>query len=105
MIIQGGNTPIVIQFNEDMSGVAKFHAALYAGNADSPNVIKTWNKANAVFDGAEVSLPISEAQSAAMPSGTAMLDVKWSENGNIVFAETMKVVILARGDKDTLLYD
>ena len=88
-IIQGGNSPITLEFDEPIDAV-QFEASLYGFKE-----FKHWSITEVTIEGATVILPIEEAESLEFPSGKCELSVKLldSDNAIIFYAEEPAKVI------------
>lgn len=96
MVYQGSNSPIVITFDEVMTG-ANIHAQLfYAGKP-----IKEWWQSDCTIEENVITFPLSEGETLAFPSGNCEFEIKWQSSGSdiINFAEPVDIYVGRRYDK------
>ena len=99
MIIQGGNAPIVLTFNEDISKTREIYALLYTKDRE----LKSWKKSDLQVRSNEVTLPLTEAETAGFPEGKAFLEVKWLDLAfDVQHAKTMTLYVAQKQDKRLL---
>lgn len=99
MIIQGSDNPLVIEFDDDVSGCSGLVVSLWAGSNTEP--VKVWEKTDMEISGATVICPISESVTAGLRSISATIEAKGlDEYGNMIFWDEMKVPVKARFDRN-----
>ena len=90
-IIQGSNSPIEIEFDQDVSGLSTLVVSLWSPlNVTRPAI--SWEKSDMTISGANASCPITQAQTAALPVGHMILEAK-GVNGDGVTVIWNRVVI------------
>ena len=102
MIIQGSNSPIVISFDDDVSGVTEWSVALFGEDKRGmPSVLlKHWGTEDIEVDGSTAYAPLTEEETMEFAPGVASLEIKWLEADDIVFqSATVRVRISGRKDK------
>ena len=98
MIIQGSNSPLVIEFDQDVSGCAQLVVTMWGSSAEEP--VKRWNKADMQVDGATVSCPLGEEETAALSVDAVAVEAKGlDENGNTLFWDEMRESVKKRRDR------
>ena len=103
-IIQGSNNPLVIQFDQDVSGFPQFVVTLWKTKTSEYDLVKQWNKAAMTIDGDTVTLPLTEAETRAMPAGLLQVEAKGlGTGGNTLFWAEMSIDVVFRRDKTIVL--
>ena len=97
MIIQGSNNPLVIQFDADVSGLAKLVATLW-GRSGTP--LKTWTLSDMSVSGDTAICPITEDETAKLSGMSVTLEVKGLDGSdNTVFWDSVDVDLKQRRDR------
>ena len=97
MIIQGSNNPLVIQFDADVSGLAKLVVTLW-GQPGTP--LKKWERGDMTVSGDTAICPITEAETAKINAPKVTLEVKGLDGeDNTVFWSAVDVDITHRRDR------
>jgi len=104
-IIQGSNEPLVIQFDQNVSGFPQFVITLWKTKSTGTyDLMKQWNKADMTIDGDTVTLPLTEAETRALPVGWLQVEAKGLDNeGNTLFWAEMQIDVAFRRDKSITL--
>lgn len=104
-IIQGSKNPLVVTFDDDVSGLAALRITLWSDLAGSPGTpLKMWTEQDVTIQGETVICPLTEAETAAMPMGTAILEIKGMDGSQAeIFWEQFKLDVALRRDKDIAL--
>ena len=98
-IVKGGNTPITITFDEDVSALNSLIVSLW-NPRNNITPIKVWHKADLLIDGAVVDCPFSESESAALPDNSLVLEAKGLDSGgNVVLFDRVPLSVTDRYDK------
>lgn len=101
MILQGSNLPILIIFDDDLDDVADMVVSLWRRKGQE---LKRWETNDLAIEGNTVTLPITEAETAALPEGYNTLEVKGlDENGYTIFWEDVQVLVGDRKDKGIMI--
>lgn len=102
MLIQGSNNPIVITFDASVADIPQLVATLwrrFAAAGASP--IKVWTQDDMLIDGDTAVCPITEEETAALPTSGVTLEVKGLDAyGNTVIWQAVNVPVLMRNDRD-----
>lgn len=89
-IIQSSNQPIIINFSEDASEIPALRVSLW----DGEKMLKLWTKDDVQIDGQEVTLPLTQAETAKYREGKVSLLIKWLDADGITeFGEEDVLVI------------
>lgn len=105
MIIQGSNAPILLTFGSNMESISDFSATLISRRLeDKDAILKQWRKEDVEIAGSDIILPLTQEETLAFPYGVHTLEVKWvnEDDGDILFADAVKIDIEKRVDKTTL---
>lgn len=101
MLIQGSNNPIVITFDASVADIPQLVATLwrrFAAAGAAP--IKVWTQEDMLIDGDTATCPLTEEETAALPSSGVTLEVKGlDEYNNTMFWQSVNVPVLARNDR------
>lgn len=101
-ILQGSNTPLVITFDQDVSGLSKLSISLW--HLEDGELLKAWTRDYVDVDGAQVSCPLTEEESAAFPQGHIVLEAKGAgADGEVLFWEQYVLKSKQRFDKGIYL--
>lgn len=96
---QGGNAPIVLDFNTDISGVSEISVSLHNAYTE----LAHWDKPDMEISGSSVTLPVTEAASLRWQTGLATLSCKLlDEDGAIIFYDDVPSRIVETWDKTHL---
>lgn len=97
-IYQGGNTPIVIEIEDDP--IPKFNdisASLYMERLGE---LKHWMMEDVEFYEEKIILPLSQEDTLRLPEGTAVLSLKaLGEEDNVITYNELAVKIMYKFDK------
>lgn len=109
-IYQGSNSPIVLQFEEDISQILDFSAVLvpkYGLRTDKDiGVIKKWSAEDIeIYDNNTIILGLTQEETLAFPSITCNLEVKLSTLFNVDIVATLLINIYRRSDTTILNID
>lgn len=100
MIIQGSNTPITLTMDSDVSTIPTLVATLWADE----KLLKRWDTADMTIEGATISLPLTEAETAKMKAGKAVVNVKGLDtNSTTIFWDEAVINIVSRKDRNITL--
>lgn len=101
MIIQGSNNPLVIQFDQDMSGYDTLVITVWKGiSAGTYNILKRWNKADLTVSGDTVTCPLTEAETKTFPASSVNVEAKaLNDDGDTIFWAEMDVNVMFRRDR------
>jgi hypothetical protein len=100
MIIQGTNRPIVLKFDQDVSGLSDLIVTIWDRKG---TLIKEYKTADLTIVGDTVSCPLTEAESAALPLYSVTLEAKGLDDGETVFWDKLTVNVVRRNDKSISL--
>lgn len=99
MIIQGSDHPLVIEFDQDVSGCTELLVTLWAGSGSEP--VARWRKSEMTVDGSTAICPLSESVTSGLKSISATVEVKGlDEDGTTIFWDEMKIPVKARRDRN-----
>lgn len=97
-MIQGGNQPLVIQFDAAVDTLPQLVVSLWHDANCQP--LKVWYKADMSIDDDTAVCPISEAETAKLPPQRLIIEAKGlDENGNTVFWDQYPIETLHRRDR------
>lgn len=100
MLIQGTNTPVVIEFDEDTADMIDISVALVCDSV----VKKRWAKDEITLEGKFAYCPLEQEGTMDLPVGFANLEVKWTNReGEVNFSDVVVVKIEKRADHTILL--
>ena len=98
-IIQGSNSPIVLEFEDNMSTASKIECSLNNGDTE----LKHWSIDDVVVEENLISLPLYESETMNFESGTAYLDAKILDvDGVIIFYNSFKLKVVNKFDRTKL---
>lgn len=98
-IIQGGNSPIILNVGSYASNIQKLSALLI----QDCFVSKTWDKASATIIGDKVILPLTENETMRFTRREVLLDVKFlSASNEIIFVHKERIPVESRKNLDHL---
>lgn len=101
VINQGGNTPIVLEFDTDIESCCD-KVSIFLAKADGSQ-IDHWSKSDVEIDGNVLTIPLYEQRTILYPAGLAYLCVKILDtDGIIVFYNDIICSIANRHDKTLL---
>lgn len=96
MIYQGGNSPLILTFDEDMQSIPDISVGLYHGSTE----LKHWDKSTVLIDGPIISCPMTQDETAKFSSGQAVLEVKvLGSGGEIILYEVVAEEVVKRNDR------
>ena len=96
-IFQGGNAPIIAEFDEDMTNVPGISCGLYVYGTEQ----KHWEKDDAVIDGNIVSFPMTQEESAAFTPGQCEICIKtYASDGSVIMYAVERDCIVERDDRE-----
>ena len=99
MLIQGTNAPLIIEFDSNVD-VIDMSIALIMGD----KAIKRWGKSDVTIEGVFVYCSLTQQETIEMPTGTAVLEIKWTNrDGEVQFADRASVRIVKRIDNTILV--
>lgn len=103
MIIQGDNHPSIIVLDEDLSGMERVSCAL----CTAEEVLKTWTKEEMTFtavdDGYAISIPWTQEETAALPAGPVVWELKaLDRDGLTQFWDTNPDAVISRKNREVL---
>ena len=98
MIVQGSNVPLTIVFDQAVSGM-ELVVTLWGLNGRTDTMIKRWNAEDMTIAEDTVICPLTEAETAALPSGTLAVEAKGLNGGETVFWAAAEVDVLRRRDR------
>ena len=101
MLIQGSNNPIVITFDQSVANIPKLVVTLWRSSVTAGvTFMKKWQTDDMLIDGDTATCPLTEEETAALPSSGVTLEVKGlDEYNNTVFWQSVNVPVMARNDK------
>lgn len=99
MIIQGSNQPIILNIGKEASDISKLSCLLYSATSN----LKHWELDDVTISEGKLTLPLEESETLEFPSGKAILEVKWLEDGNIEFAKKLNIQVSKRMDTTQLI--
>lgn len=97
MIIQGSNSPIMLEFENDKSEITDFSAALFRGQ--SGGELKQWQMDDIEISGNLIFLPLTQEETMGLPAGQLILEIKWVDEKNVCFAKLVLMAVQKRNDK------
>ena len=103
-IIQGTNTPIRIDIDDDeimeqLESTADFHAML----VKESEPLLHWTKDDVVFTDTGFNLPLEQDETMELPPGSCKLEMKWlDEEGYVIFSDIVRLTIKRRHDHHIL---
>lgn len=96
-IIQGTNAPIELVFDQDLSQVTALAVSAWSL---AGRLVKEWSLDEVVIEGQTVYCPLTEAESAKLPSAGMVMEAKGlNEAGETVFWSRIKVKVSRRFDR------
>lgn len=98
MIVQGSNIPLTVVFDQTISGM-ELVVTLWGMGGRMDSLIKRWDTSDMTIAGDTAICPLSEAETAALPSGTLTVEAKGLSNGETVFWAAAEVDVLHRRDR------
>lgn len=102
MIEQGTNVPIEITFDMDVTELPRLVVTIWRGNT----CLKTWEKDDMQIDGSVVKLPLTEEETAALPTLGVRLEAKALNEGNqTIFWEAVNLAVDDRRDRSIELVE
>ena len=90
MIVQGMNSPVVITFDEDVSGFDELVVSLWDPKRPE-RAVKVWQMEEMTIDADTVSCPVTQEMSAAWPSGQLVLEAKGVTGGTTVLWDRVPI--------------
>lgn len=103
MLIQGTNSPLVIQFDQDVSTMDKLVISLWSLTGE---MIKEWDLDELTIEGDTAICPLTEAETKTYPSTIVTIEAKGIDSdGDMVFWDQMDVKMVKRRDKVISLVD
>lgn len=103
MLIQGTNSPLVIQFDQDVSTMAKLVITLWSLTGEK---IREWDMAELTIDGDTAICPLTETETKEYPNTIVTIEAKGIDSdGDMVFWDQMDVKMVKRRDKVISLID
>lgn len=97
-IYQGGNTPIIIEIEDDTMPIfTDLSASLYI---DRLGELKHWSMEEMEIDGNQIILSMEQEETIRYPQGIAILSLKGSDEGdNVILYDEVAVEIKYKFDK------
>lgn len=104
-IYQGGNTPIHIRFLESASNFTYISAGIYSKTVSNSGTLeKHWDKAQMTISGADVYLPLTQAETKAFKKGKASILIKYRKSSNPVeIIKEIEAEVVERHDREIAL--
>lgn len=103
MLIQGTNSPLVIQFDQDVSTMDKLVISLWSLTGE---MIKEWDLDELTIEGDTAICPMAEAETKTYPNTIVTIEAKGIDSdGDMVFWDQMDVMMVKRRDKVISLVD
>lgn len=100
MLYQGGNSPIILTFDEPID-TTELSVALYT---ETGTLVKAWAPDEMTILGAQVTLQLTQEQSAAFPKGKVVLEAKWLDAaGTVQMAKPAELTVAKRFDRTVIL--
>lgn len=97
MLIQGSNNPLVIQFDQSVTGCPKLVVSLWGASGDA---LKTWTLEDMTVDDDTVICPLTEEETAAIGGAKVTLEAKGlDDEDNTIFWDAVDVYVKGRRDK------
>lgn len=99
-IVQGGNAPIILIFDEDMTAYKSISIGLYKPDGEN---VKQWTMDELIFDNTRIVCPLDPDETKDFYT-TLVLSVKvMSEDGKIFFYKELPLVVSKRMDREVEL--
>lgn len=103
MLIQGTNSPLVIQFDQDVSTMAKLVITLWSLTGEK---IREWDMDELTIEDDTAICPLTEAETKTYPNTIVTIEAKGIDSdGDMVFWDQMDVKMVKRRDKVISLVD
>ena len=103
MLIQGTNSPLVIQFDQDVSTMAKLVITLWSLTGE---LVREWDLDEITVQEDTAICPLTEDETKAFPNTIVTIEAKGlDEMGEMVFWDQMDVKMVKRRDKVISLVD
>ena len=97
-IYQSSNTPLIITFPCDISGIKQLEISLY--KVDTRETLKHWSLNDVEIDEDMIICPLLQSETAKFPVCNASLEMKWLDDYNYVkFSDPVDISIKFRQDK------
>lgn len=101
IIYQGSNAPITLSSDVPPQNMIDLKASIYDSNGKQVAKFNSTDIGNA---GGIITIPMSQAFTAALPAGKIKLLLKWLRPDGITdFADEIVYIVKAREDKDVML--
>lgn len=99
-IYQGGNSPIYLDFDEEVRA-QKISVAIFDGSGKQ---LKHWDTEDVTIEGAKVTVQLTQQDTADFPAGKVTLEVKWLDNDGIIqISEPVELKVEKRMDRVIIL--
>lgn len=100
MLYQGGNSPIFLDFDENIT-TTNMSVSLFDNTGKT---IKKWIHSDISISGKRATLTLTQQDTAAFPVGTIILEAKWLDaDGVVQLSEPVELTVEKRYDKVVIL--
>lgn len=100
MIIQGQNTPIVLELEEHYIDISDLSISLISKATGA--LLKHWGLSDVTISDGLIELPLTQKDTLAWPSGTVIIEVKYAQMGYVQLCQPILDNITGRHDMTIL---
>lgn len=100
MIIQGQNTPIVLELEEHYGDMSDLSVSLIS--KATGGLLKHWGLSDVTIVDGLIELPVTQKDTLAWPSGAVIIEVKYTAQGYVQLCQPLLDNITGRHDMTIL---